>query len=149
MLNEARELIHRMHALPDDAIGRAQVEQILADAKLHLLRKHEDAMNYALTAESYGDNEREAGREEEFATNPAVALPEERRRIRELLSQYPDSLESKALKLLDALNQIWRQNPTEKVVVFATYLGSVESLQKAIAQRSWLENRRATPFPPA
>jgi superfamily II DNA or RNA helicase len=135
MLNEARELIHKMHALPDDTIGRAQVEQILADAKLNLLRKHEEAMTYALSAESYGDSEREAGREEDLATNPVVALPEERRRIRELLSQYPDGLESKALKLLDALNQIWRQNPTEKVVVFATYLGSVEGLQKAIAQR--------------
>ena len=135
MLNEARALIHRMHAMPDDAIGRAQVEQVLADAKLHLLRKHEEAMNYALTAESLGDSEREAGREEDFATNPAVALPEERRRIREVLSQYPDGLESKAHKLLDALNQIWRLNPAEKVVVFATYLGSVVSLQSAIAQR--------------
>jgi hypothetical protein len=135
MLNEARELIHKMHGLPDDAIGRAQAEQILADAKLNLLRKHEEAMTYALSAESYDDSEREAGREEDFATNPVVALPEERRRIRELLSQYPEGLESKALKLLDALSQIWRQNSTEKVVVFATYLGSVESLQKAITQR--------------
>jgi SNF2 family DNA or RNA helicase len=135
MLSQARELIHKMHGLPDDTIGRAQVEQILVDAKLNLLRKHEEAMTYALSAESYGDSEREAGREEDLATNPAVALPEERRRIRELLGQYPEGLESKALKLLDALSQIWRQNSTEKVVVFATYLGSVESLQKAIAHR--------------
>ncbi len=135
MLNEARQLIHQMHALPDDTLGRAQVEQILADAKLNLLRKREEALAYVESAESYGDSERAAGTEEDLATTPSVALPEERRRIRELLSQFPDGLESKAVKLLDALGQIWRQNSTEKVVVFATYLGSVESLQNAIGQR--------------
>ena len=135
MLNEARQLIHQMHALPDDALGRAQVEQILADARLNLLRKREEALAYVQSAESYGDSERTAGTEEDLATMPSVALPEERRRIRELLGQYPDGHESKAVKLLDALGQIWRQNAAEKVVVFATYLGSVESLQNAIGQR--------------
>ena len=115
--------------------GRAQAEQILADAKVNLLRKRAEVITYARSAESFGDSERTAGTEEDLATIPSVALPEERRRIRELLSQYPAGLESKAGKLLDALGQIWRQNPTEKVVVFATYLGSVESLQRAIGQR--------------
>jgi len=135
MLNEARQLIHQMHGLSDEALGRAQVEQILADAKLSLLRRQEEAQDYLRSAESYGDGERFAATEEDLATTPSVALPEERRRIRELLGQYPDSLESKALKLLEALNQIWRQNPGEKVVVFATYLGSVDSLQSAIVRR--------------
>jgi len=135
MLNEARQLIHQMHGLADDALGRAQAEQILADAKVNLLRKRAEVITYARSAESFGDSERTAGTEEDLATIPSVALPEERRRIRELLSQYPAGLESKAGKLLDALGQIWRQNPTEKVVVFATYLGSVESLQRAIGQR--------------
>jgi hypothetical protein len=58
----------------------------------------------------------------------AVALPEERRRIKELLAKHPRHRETKVEKLLRALGVLWRQNPQEKMVVFATYLGSVEML---------------------
>jgi hypothetical protein len=34
--------------------------------------------------------------------------------------------------LLEALRQLWRISPDEKVVIFATYLGSIESLRAAI-----------------
>ena len=134
MLDEARELIHKMQGLRDDAIGRAQVEQILADAELNLLRKHDEAMNYALSAESYGDSEREAGREEDLATNRDVALPEERRRIRESESvSWRTRIQGP--QITGRSEPDLAANPTEKVVVFATYLGSVEGLQKAIVQR--------------
>ena len=58
----------------------------------------------------------------------SVALPEERRRIKELLGKFPSQRETKVNKLIDALGVLWRENPQERMVVFATYLGSVEML---------------------
>ena len=36
--------------------------------------------------------------------------------------------------LVHALRQIWQQNPDEKVVIFATYLGTVEAIRKQLDQ---------------
>jgi hypothetical protein len=62
----------------------------------------------------------------------SVALPAERQRIRDLLKLIPDDEESKTKELLRALNDLWAVHPREKIVVFTTYLGSVDSLQAAI-----------------
>ena len=59
-------------------------------------------------------------------------LPEERLRIAELLSAFPEARETKVQKLLDGLGTLWRQNPDEKIVVFATYLGTVDLLGREI-----------------
>jgi len=61
-------------------------------------------------------------------------LPEERLRIGELLSGFPLQRETKAQKLLDGLGTLWRQNPNEKIVVFATYLGTVDLIAREIDQ---------------
>jgi hypothetical protein len=37
-------------------------------------------------------------------------------------------------KLLDALGALWRQNPNEKIVIFATYLGTVDMVAREIDQ---------------
>ncbi|MDZ7581741.1 MAG: helicase-related protein [Deltaproteobacteria bacterium] len=64
----------------------------------------------------------------------AVALPEERQRILDLLAHFPDGIESKTAMLSHALRQIWQQNPNEKVVIFATYLGTVEAIRRQLDQ---------------
>jgi hypothetical protein len=64
-----------------------------------------------------------------------VALPEERRRIKELLAKSPPQRETKVEKLLGALGVLWRQNPQERKAVFATYLGSVEMLGAEIEKQ--------------
>ena len=58
----------------------------------------------------------------------SVALPAERQRIRELLTLIPPGEESKTKELLRALKDLWGVHPGEKIVVFTTYLGSVDSL---------------------
>jgi len=63
-----------------------------------------------------------------------LALPEERKRIRELLERFPRQIETKVEKLISALGTLWKQDPSERVVVFATYLGSVEMLGERIDQ---------------
>jgi SNF2 family DNA or RNA helicase len=132
ILAEAAEIIRKMHGLNDDPFGRAQAEQLLAEAKVKLLKKHPDIASYVASAElSDGEDAALAG-EESAASMVSIALPEERRRIRELLEKIPNQTETKIRVLLGALNQLWQINPKEKVVIFATYLGSVESVKKAI-----------------
>ena len=62
----------------------------------------------------------------------SLALPEERLRIRELLRVFPEHRETKVEKLLRGLGALWEQDPTEKVVIFATYLGTVDLLGREI-----------------
>ena len=135
VLAEARQIIHEIYAIPHDAVGNAQTEQVLADAKYQLLKKRKEALSFASAAESYSDSELEAGSGEESAALLVVlALPEERQRILALLAQFPDDIESKTAMLVHALRQIWQQNPDEKVVIFATYLGTVEAIRKQLDQ---------------
>ncbi len=61
-----------------------------------------------------------------------LALPEERLRIRALLEASPEARETKVDKLLSALGALWRQNASERVVIFATYLGTVDLLGREI-----------------
>ncbi len=61
-----------------------------------------------------------------------LALPEERLRIRDLLKRFPETRETKVEKLLRGLGALWEQNPNEKVVIFATYLGTVDLLSREI-----------------
>lgn len=49
-----------------------------------------------------------------------------------LLARFPEGVESKTQILVQALRQIWKQNPDEKIVVFATYLATVEIIQKQL-----------------
>ncbi|MBA5868098.1 MAG: helicase [Nitrospira sp. CR1.3] len=132
-LVDARSLIREIHGLEDNPIGRAQADQILADLKVQLLKKRRETVEYAASAEAMDDSEVAAMEGDEAAASMVlVALPEERRRIRELLDGFPTGTETKTAVLLEALRQLWNLNPKEKVVVFTTYLGSIDSLKAAI-----------------
>lgn len=133
VFNEARQIIHEMYSIGYDTIGNAQVDQILADTKYKLLKKRNEAESFVTNADSYSDSEYLAGTGEESATMlVSVSLPEERQRITDLLSKFPEGIESKTHKLVHALQQIWQQNPDEKIVIFATYLGTVEAIKKQL-----------------
>ena len=131
VLAEARNLIHEAYNFSFDSVGKAQVEKALADAKIQLLKKRKTAQSFVKTAESWSDTERSAsGGEESAALLVSLALPEERLRIHELLTKFPDIAETKTDVLISALKQIWHQNPDEKVVIFATYLGTVDAIKQ-------------------
>ncbi|MCF8075903.1 MAG: DEAD/DEAH box helicase family protein [Desulfotignum sp.] len=139
VFEQARQMIHEIHAIPFDTVGNALADQILADAKYQLLKKRNKAQGFASKAESLSDSEYEAGAgEESAALLVKVALPEERQRIRSLLSQCPEGIESKTAMLVHALRQIWQQDPREKIVIFATYLGTVEAI-KAQLKKTFLQ----------
>lgn len=132
LFDEARAMIRRMNDLSDDSIGRAAAERILADVKFILLKKRKEKLT---DLEGYDDSEAGAASGEDSAVSlVTVCLPEERRRIQDLLERFPKSMETKTRTLLEALGQFWKQNPDEKVVIFTTYLGSVDTLQESIEE---------------
>lgn len=63
-----------------------------------------------------------------------LALPEERQRIRDLLDRFPRQVETKVEKPVHALGALWSHDPNERVVMFATYLGSVEMMGERMDQ---------------
>lgn len=135
VFEEARQIIHEIYVIPFDVVGNAQSDQILADAKYQLLKKRSESISFAEKAESYSDSEYEAmAAEESAAMLVVVALPQERQRILDLLFQFPDGIESKTAMLYHALSQIWQQDPKEKIVIFATYLGTVEGIKRQLDQ---------------
>ena len=129
LYGEARAMIREEYGLGDDLMARSEADRLLADLKLRLIKRLQKEESETLD----GDCE-SATSEEDAAALVRLALPEERDRIRELLATFPAATETKVQKLLEALGTIWRQNSTEKVVIFATYLGTVELLGRKIEE---------------
>ena len=135
LLDDARKIIHLIYEVPSDIVGNARVEQILSDAKLQLLKKHNEALRFVKKAESYSDSEFIAASGETSASLlVSLALPEERARIQTLLAHFPQGPETKSSMLVHALSQIWENNPNEKVVIFATYLGTVDAIKNHLGK---------------
>jgi superfamily II DNA or RNA helicase len=131
LMDEARVLLQKTLDIPGDPVGRGQIDQILADLKLRLIKSLDDEQ-LALAASSESGETVTAQGEELAATSVALSLPEERMRIADLLAHFPAEQETKVSKLLRGLGALWAQNPGEKVVIFATYLATVELLSKEI-----------------
>jgi superfamily II DNA or RNA helicase len=129
--DEARALIHEEFGLGDDAVSRGEVDRTLADLKVRLLRKLKEE---ELDLLSHPEVSETAATEAEdlAASVVGLALPEERSRIRKVLSVFPAGRETKVERLLQALGALWRQDPNEKVVIFATYLGTVDIVGREI-----------------
>ena len=135
-LDEARTLIRQMYAIPDGRLGDAQVDKTLADYRYKILRlQREEDEALGAGADEFASETSLADAEDAAIAAVSVALPEERRRIKELLAKFPAQRETKVEKLLAALGVLWRQNPQERMVVFATYLGSVEMLGAEIEKQ--------------
>src|SRR5690606_9562433 len=125
LTDEAREMIHVEFGLSRDTIGRSEVDRVLADLKYRLVKKlDEEALEMA--SDPYGSEYSATHAEEAASAVVNLHLPEERQRIGDLLSAFPAERETKMQKLLDGLGMLWRQNPSEKIVIFATYLGTVD-----------------------
>ncbi|MDA2196943.1 DEAD/DEAH box helicase [Bacillus cereus group sp. BceL221] len=128
---EAREIIRKEYNLGSDRMADVEVDHILSDLKRRIIKKmsEDDLLNAAET----GASELDMGTVEDTVfTTINYALPEERHRIKYLLSRFPLIQETKVQKLLYALGVLWNNNPNEKIVIFATYLGTVEMLSQEI-----------------
>jgi len=131
LLNQAKRIIHEEQHLPDDPVGRGEADRVLADAKLRLIKKL-DEERLESVASAYSGETMSAEGEDLAATAVSLSLPEERLRITDLLASFPGGQETKITKLLRGLGTLWSQNPDEKVVIFATYLATVDLLAREI-----------------
>ena len=130
---EAREMIHEHFNLDKDHLGRNEADRIHADLKYKLVKKL-DREALEMASDPYGSEIAAANAEEAAGGFVELSLPEERKRIVELLEVFPPHRETKMQKLLDALGGLWRQDSNEKIVIFATYLGTVDLISREIEQ---------------
>ena len=114
-------------------IRRVEAERILTDMKRKLLKKMSED-DLALLSSDYSQESETTSSEDSVIAAVQLALPEERLRIQDLLAKFPKTQETKVQGLLDALGNLWAKDPKERVVIFATYLGSVEMLGEQIEQ---------------
>ena len=129
-LKEAKDLIRVELGLGADRLADIEVDRALGDIQRKILKKlDEEAIDMA---SNISDEVAMAAAEDSAVASVALALPEERMRIKDLLRQFPMEVETKVQKLLLALGALWRQDASERVVIFATYLGSVEMLGQMI-----------------
>lgn len=133
LTDEARELIHQEFGVARDSVGRSEVDRVLADLKYRLVKKL-DEQALEMASDPYGSEYSAAHAEEAASAVVEMHLPEERLRIGDLLKVFPQQRETKAQKLIDGLNALWLQNPKEKIVIFATYLGTVDLIAREIDQ---------------
>ena len=131
LLDEARLQLRTMYGLDDDPIGRGESDRLLADLKLKLLRKLNDE-ELSMASDGSSGEQAAANGEDLVGMAVSLALPEERLRIRDLLSRFPDCRETKVEKLLRGLGALWKEDPKEKIVIFATYLGTVDLIGREI-----------------
>lgn len=128
---EAKELVRREFGLGEDRMASLEADRILSDLKRRLLKKiSAEELNQA--SSDYSSETVTTYAEDAAVNSVELALPEERLRIRALLENFPNQVETKVEKLIHALGTLWRQDADERVVVFATYLGSVEMLAERI-----------------
>jgi hypothetical protein len=117
--------------VPRDAIGRGRVDALLAELRVKLLKRLNEE-ELALASDATAGELAAATGEDAAILAVILALPEERLRIRDLMRVFPDQRETKVDKLLRGLGSLWEQDSHEKIVIFATYLGTVDLLEREI-----------------
>lgn len=97
-LDEARAMIRELHGIGEGRLGDAEVDGLLADYRYRILRQQRDEEEaLGAGADEFG-SETSAAAAEDAAISVSYALPEERRRIKELLGKYPPDRETKVEK---------------------------------------------------
>jgi SNF2 family DNA or RNA helicase len=129
----ARKFIREEYHLGHDQLSSLEVDRILNELRRKQIIKISEE-DLALAADTFADELTTQAAEDVAMNTVALALPEERLRIVWLLEQFPEIQETKVNKLINALGVLWEANPKERVVIFATYLGTVEMLGKEIEE---------------
>lgn len=130
-ISAAKEMLRIRDQLPDNSLTNAIIDKYITDIRLKHHKKKAKASKDE--DEAYLDDEQYAGSlEGNISVLATAAMPDERKMIDDLLSAFPVSMESKVKELNKLLTTLWRENQNEKIVIFATYLGTVEMLKKTI-----------------
>ncbi|MDR1873423.1 MAG: DEAD/DEAH box helicase family protein [Synergistaceae bacterium] len=131
LTDEARSMIREHWGFSNDSLGQSETDRVLADLKYRILKKLDDGALETISNPNGGEFAA-AGGENIVSDAVTYHLPEERLRINELLAFFPSKRETKAQKLIDGLGVLWNWNFDEKIVIFATYLGTVDLIAREI-----------------
>lgn len=133
---EAIQVIREVYHLPDGNIGAAIAEQEFY--KISRKQKREDD-NESEIEESedeagfeYYDDEMDENDENEDGEEDDDEYEDEQSALQNLIECLPDSAESKISVLEQALRMIWKESPKEQIIIFATYLGTVNLIEKML-----------------
>lgn len=131
LMAELRHLVRDEYGIAGTSVGESEVDRVIADLKYRLVKKLNDE-ELQMACDPYGLEFSSAHAEEAAADTVDIQLPKERLLIKDLLASFPSARETKAQKLIEGLGFLWRQNPREKIVIFATYLGTVDLIEREI-----------------
>jgi superfamily II DNA or RNA helicase len=121
--DEMRRIAQEIMNLRDGAEYRAEADAFIAQLKQRLARKmSEETTSWALD----GDEEGEEG------VYVDANIPDEISKVRELVKLVPDGTDRKFDTLVRAIEQIRRQFPDEKFIIFTQYRETLEFLREEL-----------------
>jgi superfamily II DNA or RNA helicase len=117
---EMRQLAAETLDLPRTATQKAEADSYIAQVKQRLARKAmEETTSWALDREDDVDD----------AVYTIADIPGEADKVRELISLVPEGTDRKFDTLVRAVEQIRRQIPNEKFIIFTQYLETLKFLR--------------------
>lgn len=135
---ETIQVIKEVNHLPDGTIGDALAEQEFYKISRKLKREAEYEPGFEGTEDENSsdsfDNEKNENddydeddyeEDEEDEEEEESKFEDEESALQDLIDCLPDSAESKISVLEQALCMIWKESPKEQIIIFATYLGTV------------------------
>ena len=132
---EAIQVIREVYHLPDGNIGDASAEYEFFRKSRKLKREDEgeleseefeDEVEFEYDDDRDENDENEDGEEDEEDDDE---YEDEQSALQNLIDCLPDSAESKISVLEQALHLIWKESPKEQIIIFATYLGTVNLIE--------------------
>jgi superfamily II DNA or RNA helicase len=123
---EMRALAVAAQAIPASLSQRAEADAYVAQVKQRLARKAalDETTGWALD----GDEEGEEGIYAE------TDIPNEAQKVRELIRLVPEGTDRKFDTLVRAIEQLRREKPSERVVIFTQYRETLEFLREELSK---------------
>ncbi|MBI4489413.1 MAG: DEAD/DEAH box helicase family protein [Deltaproteobacteria bacterium] len=125
--DEMRDLAIAILGIPSSSTQRAEADAYIAQVKQRLARK---MATMGETTEWALDSEEDV----ESAIYAEANIPEEPRKVRELLRIVPEGPDRKFETQIRAIEQIRREYPKEKFVIFTQYRETQEFLRQEMAK---------------
>lgn len=123
---EMRGLAIVIQGIPASPSQRAEADAFVAQLKQRLARKNaeEETTGWALDGDEEGD-------EGIYAESD---IPNEADKVRELIRLVPEGTDRKFDTLLRAMEQLRRENPAERVIIFTQYRETLEFLREELGK---------------
>ncbi|MBN2391966.1 MAG: DEAD/DEAH box helicase family protein [Anaerolineae bacterium] len=124
--DELRRLAIEFLALPESVARYAEADAFISRMKQQLARKQaQEITHWSLDSDESGD---------EDVLFAETDIPDEADKVRELLALVPTETDRKFHTLLRAIEQLQRENPAERFIIFSQYLETIFYLRDELAR---------------